>query len=169
MSCFFLINCNTHKTKRMNYKLDFGTGHNQFYLSDKSAVGNDRTLWSNEEFKARLAVAEGFLAIGIETYGNVKGSLSILKSKPELEDLAKYDHVIKSGMNLSSGVLQVLDCPFYNVELELKLEPGSYGVIVYSSNLYNSNIDEDEGPSFYKIVIWPDNDIETKVLKQYSN
>ena len=64
-----------------------------------------------------------------------------------------------------SGILQITNCPDNNIELELNLIPGQYAVRVYSSNL--ESVVDDEGNDYYKIEIWPAQDVERKVIKQY--
>jgi hypothetical protein len=49
--------------------------------------------------------------------------------------------------------------------LEIELLPGFYRIRVYSSGL--DTVIGDEGEDFYKIEIWPDRNMERKVLKQY--
>jgi hypothetical protein len=51
------------------------------------------------------------------------------------------------------------------VELEMIVKPGAYRVRVYSSNLVS--VEGDEGDDYYKIEVWPDVQMERKVLKQY--
>jgi hypothetical protein len=53
--------------------------------------------------------------------------------------------------------------------LEVKVKPGKYRVRIYSSNLAGGDMDEVEGKDYYKIEIWPDENMERKVLKRYSD
>lgn len=153
----------------MNYKLDFKTQYNQFFICDKSSPGNtdSGSFWTDGTHNERLAIEEGIIGIGTQCYGHVNGELIVLKAENKQTDYNKYDHIVEGGLEIKSGVLQVLDCPNSEVELELKVNLGKYRVRVYSSNLASANIDEDEGNDYYKIEIWPDSNIERKVLKQY--
>lgn len=58
-----------------------------------------------------------------------------------------------------------MDCPNSSVELEVKVKPGNYRVRVYSSNL--DTVIDDDGDDYYKIEMWPDDNMERKVLKKY--
>ncbi len=163
--------CAISKYEKMNYKLDFKTQYNQFFICDKSSPSNtdSDSFWTDEAHSERLAMEEGIIGIGTQCYGHIKGELIVSKAENKQIDYNKYDHIVEGGLEVKSGVLQILDCPNSEVELELKVNPGKYRVRVYSSNLASADIDEDEGDDYYKIEIWPnpDSDIERKVLKQY--
>ena len=62
-----------------------------------------------------------------------------------------------------------MDCPNSDVQLKIHIKSGTYRARIYSSNLLNADIDEDEGNDYYKIEIWPDNDLERKVLKRFKD
>ena len=153
----------------MKHKLNFNTSYNQFYLCDQSSSLNTDSdnFWTTDAFNTRLAIEDRVLGIGIECYGYVNGELEILDNECQLINIEQYDHIVEGGLEVKSGLLQVLDCPNAEVELEVAIKPGNYRVRVYSSNLKNTDIDETEGTDTYKIEIWPSNDMERKVLKQY--
>lgn len=96
---------------------------------------------------------------------SIQGELILLDSKNGNIEYSQYDHIVESGLNLKSGILQVLDCPNSNVELEIKVNPGKYRVRIYSLNL--NSVVGDSGDDYYKIEIWPDVNMERIVLKQY--
>ena len=151
------------------YHLNFQTEYNQFYLYDKGSPGKtgSESFWTPIAFADRLAMEKGILGVGIHNYGHVKGQLCLLKKESQAIEYDQYDHIVEGGVEVKSGVLQVLDCPNSKVELELIVKPGKYRVRIYSSNLAGGDIDEVEGNDYYKIEIWPDNNIERKVLKRY--
>ncbi|NML21736.1 hypothetical protein HHL16_12670 [Pseudoflavitalea sp. G-6-1-2] len=151
----------------MNYKLDFYTQYHQFYLRDKEGGFNtgDVDFWTEEAFQSRLAIGNGVLGIGIECYGPFVGELSILKEKSAELDLSLYDHVVEGGIQIRSGIIQVVDCPNSNIELEVKINPGFYRVRVYSMNL--ASVEGDSGNDSYKIEIWPETNMECVVIKNY--
>jgi len=154
----------------MTHKLKFYTQYHQFYLIDKdspSDTGSDN-FWSPEAYNCRLAIKDGVLGIGTGCYGNVKAELEILDNANDKFDSSKYDHIVEGGLELTSGVLQVTDCPNSKVELELNVVPGKYQVRVYSSNLDTVYIDDENGDDYYRIEIWPDDNMERKVLKVYN-
>lgn len=151
----------------MSFELDFYTSHCQFYIYDKNAPGDTASsnFWSDEAYTDRLAIEDGILGVGTECYGPVKGDLDILLSAPSNLNFDDYDHVVEAGLDVKSGIIQILNCPSSEVIIEYKVSPGIYRARVYSSNL--ASVDGDEGDDFYKIEIWPGNSMERKVLKRY--
>jgi hypothetical protein len=142
--------------RKMKYQIDFYTSYSQFYITDKDSEGltDSDTFWTTDAFDERLAIEDGVLGVGIECYGPVKGEVHLLTLPTDLENLDEYDHVVEAGIEIKSGVLQILDCPNSTLELEISVEPGTYRVRVYSSNL--ASVEGDEGDDYYKIEIWPD-------------
>jgi hypothetical protein len=154
----------------MEYKLDFYTQYNQFYICDgrDAILKQDTTDWSTESYNSRLISRENMLIIFTESYGHIKGEIHILNKKKDIIDYSKYDHIVEGGLALKSSSLQVLNCPNSSVELKVKLEPGYYRVRIYFSNMVGYNSDEEESSDYTKIEIWPDIYMEQHVLKMYS-
>jgi len=155
----------------MKYQLDFYTQFNQFYLtSDMGSVLAQNSLnWSDDAYKDRLGTLKNTLVLFSGSYGHIKGELDVLDHPNTHSDYSEYEHVVEGGIDAHSGVFEILDCPNSTVILKVKINPGNYRVRVYSANLSSSDIDEDEGNDYYKIEIWPDNNIKRKVLKRYSH
>jgi len=158
-------------SQNVKYKLDFHTFYNQFYITSDGGKAMtpeaDRDMWNESAYNERLFSFKNFLAVRTESYGHIKGELFVLdKEKAEI-DYSKYGHIVEAGVDAESGILQILDCPNSSVELELKVKPGRYRVRIYSCNMAGYDSDEKESNDFYKVEIWPDKNIERKVLKQY--
>ena len=152
----------------MSYPFAFYTSHCQFYICDKSSpreTGSE-DFWTESAFNDRLAIEKGILGVGAECYGPVKGELVLLEVANDRLNFVEYDHTVEAGLEVKSGMIQILDCPTSGVELELKVIPGIYRVRVYSSNL--ASVIGDEGDDFYKVEIWPDKALERRVLKRFS-
>lgn len=153
----------------------FYTDYHQFYLEDKSDKnkGNPTSpdFWNEESFKSRLAMTNGIVGVGIQSSGNeIKGEIEILEKRNENINYNEYDHIVEGGINIQSGELQIFNCPDNNLELSLKVIPGKYRVRVYSSNLASvkeTDLAHDTDNDYYRIEIWPSEDMERKVLKQY--
>ncbi len=154
----------------MQHKLDFYTSYNQFYICDKNFRGDTGSddFWTDDAFSDRLALEDGILGVGTASYGHIRAELDILNKANEELDVDQYDHIVEGGLVIESGVLQVLDCPNSEVELEVGVKPGTYRVKIYSSNLLSADIDENDGDDFYKIEIWPDSVMKREVLKRFS-
>ena len=152
----------------MKYELNFDTSYHQFYIRDKESPQDtgDIDFWTEDATHSRLAIGDGILGVGLECYGSFKGDLVLLDSKRDNLEYNQYDHIVEGGVNIKSGILQILDCPNSNVELEVKVNPGKYRARIYSLNL--ASVIDDFGDDYYRIEMWPDRDIERTVLKQYS-
>ncbi|QTE39432.1 hypothetical protein J3L18_10375 [Mucilaginibacter gossypii] len=152
----------------MKYPLDFYTSYSQFYVYDEYSPGqtDSASFWTNEAYEDRLAIEDGVLGIGTECYGPIKAELEILESANNIVDFSSFDHIVEAGIDIKSGVIQILNCPDWTVQIELHTAPGTYRVRIYSSNL--ASVYGDEGDDFYRIEIWPSENIERTVLKRYS-
>jgi hypothetical protein len=151
----------------MNYPLNFYTSYSQFYICDKNKTGNtgSDSFWTDDAFNDRLAIESGILGVGTECYGPIKGELEILSIPKTRLNLDDYDHIVEAGIEIESGIIQIIDCPSSNLALEINIKPGIYRARIYSSKL--ASVDGDEGDDFYKIEIWPDSKMDRNVIKRY--
>jgi len=151
----------------MNQTFNFYTQYHQFYIGDKlsSAKVNLEDFWTDDAYEDRLAIEKELIGVRTQSYGNIKGEINILDVENTYIDTSKYDHIVEGGLIMESDTLVILDCPNTNIEFKIKINPGKYRVRIYSSNL--KSVVEDEGDDYYKIEIWPDSNMERKVLKQY--
>lgn len=169
------ISCMHHRKQIMEKKyFKFYTDYHQFYLEDsddesKGDAGSS-DFWSEEAFKERLALANGIIGVGVESSGNdIKGEIEILE-KPVNIDYSKYDHIVEAGINIESGKLEIFNCPDHHLELSVKVAPGKYRVRTYSLNLASvkeTDMAHETDNDYYRIELWPSDDMERKVLKQY--
>lgn len=152
----------------MKFELKFTTDYGQFYINDKNAKGNtgSENFWTDQAFADKLAVEDGVLGVAIANdEGKVECEFEILKSRSEINDFKSFDHVVEASIKIHSKVLQILDCPHYNVEIETGIENGEYRVRVYSLKL-DSAYDENPNDT-YKIEMWKEVYSERNVLKRY--
>ncbi|WP_417369412.1 hypothetical protein [Flavobacterium beibuense] len=160
------------QTQNITHTFNFYTEYHQFYLEDKEAKGDTGSpnFWTDEAFEARFATEQGIIAVGTYCYGNVKGEITVLQNPVKDIDYSLYDHVVEGGIDISSGELLIMDCPTSTVELTIKVTPGKYRVRVYGSNFKSvaeTDLANESDNDYYKIEIWPDDDMERKVLKQF--
>ncbi|MBG42977.1 MAG: hypothetical protein CL530_03315 [Aequorivita sp.] len=154
----------------MNLNLKFTTDYRQFYLNDKNANVNtgSENFWSERAFADKLAVEDGVLGIGIENdEGKVECEFEILNSKSLIDNFNGFDHVVEASLKIHSGIVQILDCPNSEVEMETQIENGEYRVRVYSINLKTAY--EQNPNDTYKIEMWKEAYSERKVLKRFEN
>ena len=152
----------------MKFDLNFITDYGQFYINDIKATGDTSSddFWSNQAFVDKLAVEKEILGISIANdQGIVNCELEILDSKSQISDFSKFDHVVEASIEIKSGILQVIDCPFSEIILESKIENANYRARVYSSNLESAYSEEPK--DHYKIEIWKETYSDRDVLKRY--
>ncbi|TPE42116.1 hypothetical protein [Pontibacter mangrovi] len=151
-------------------KLDFYTPYRQFYIIDRNPSGStdSENFWTDAASNRRLAVEDGVLGVGTECYGPVEGEIEFLNISPNVNDFAKYDHVVEGDLEVRSGVLQIIDCPTGAVKFEKIVKPGNYRVRVYSINL-DSVDSEDEGDDYYRIEVWQGKPEGVKLYKEYND
>ena len=89
----------------------------------------------------------------------------MLKSQIEENDFGKFDHVVEGSLLIKSGSLQILDCPNFQTEIKIDLEPGWYRVRIYSSNLEQAYKQNPEDT--YLINIWREGYSQRNVLKRW--
>lgn len=152
----------------MTHHLEFYSSHHQFYITDKSSdfATDSSNFWTQSAFDDRLAMEAGVLGIGTESYGSVRAELSILDAESITSDFDAYDQVVEAGIDVNSGVPQVLNCPDSSVELELAIKPARYRVRIYSANF--ASVIDDDGEDHYKVELWPSDKMERNVLKRYA-
>jgi hypothetical protein len=153
----------------MNHPFNFSTSYNTFFItSDNGAAITDGWVEKQESYdKDRLFQSKNLLAVKTGSYGHIKGEICMLMNENKQVDIKNYDHIVEGFLEAKSGVLRILECPGSQSKLEIKVNPSTYKVRVYSSNLDSVDIDEDEGNDSYKIEIWPDSSKGGKVLKRY--
>jgi hypothetical protein len=151
----------------MTHKFNFSSSHHQFYICDKTSpmrTGDD-DFWTDEAFNAELAVGAGILGIGTASYSRCNGELIVLDRENEKIDFTQYDHVVEAGLQVPSGILEILDCTGREVQLQINMEPGAYRARIYSLNFASD--DDNDGDDFYRIEVWPSKEADRVVLKQF--
>jgi hypothetical protein len=152
----------------MIYKLSIFTQYGQFYIADSSAEGDtgNPNFWDDEALNARLAIADGIVGVSIENDEAIANiELELLNSGIKEDRLTQFDHVAECSLLIKSGKLQILDCPNWQVELELDVEPNWYKVRVGCSNLDKAR--QENPADKYYIKIWKENQSERKVIKRW--
>ncbi|VFB03716.1 Uncharacterised protein [Chryseobacterium taihuense] len=147
----------------------FLTSYNQFYLiSDKDNFIDTLMNIDEDTYTARLGLQKNRIIIFSQSFSNIKGDIEVLET-PNKIDYKKYDHIVEGGIEVYSGELQILSWPGSEVELSIELKPGKYRVRINSANLSSvkeTDLAHDTDNDFYHIEIWPNENMELKVLKQ---
>lgn len=150
----------------------FYTEYNQFYIHDKNCSGDtsDSQFWSEKTNNNRLAKSNDVLGIGTQSYGNIKGEIEVLEKQAINVDFEQYDHIVEAGLEIKHTELQITDCPTNNIEVKIIINNGKYRIRVYFSNLSSvleTDLANDTDDDYYRIEVWPDNNMELRVLKQF--
>lgn len=154
------------------YKLDFFTEYCQFYLVNKTEVSETDSLdfWSDKALEERLAVDRDVLGVSVENdFSIVKGELEVLNAPNEELD-PHADHIVEGSLKITTGAMEIQDCPTSETILSVPLDNDDYRVRIYSYNLdmpYNQNNPE-KPHDHYRIEVWKEAPSERKVLKLWS-
>ncbi|MEZ5013979.1 MAG: hypothetical protein R2794_06775 [Chitinophagales bacterium] len=122
-------------------------------------------FWTDEAFSDRFAMEVGVIGVATGSYGPVKGEVLLSQAENLNYDALKYDHIVEGGLDISSGVIQVKDCPISDIHAEIKVQPGVYRFRIYSLHL--DTVVDDEGDDYYKIEVWQGNILDKRVIKRY--
>lgn len=133
----------------MTYPFDFFTEYGQFYLCDKTSPlqTDSENFWTDQALEDNLAIEEGVIGIASEGHGRVKGEIKILPEVGEIDSTEGYDHIVEGSIAITSGIVQVLNCPDSALQLEFELNPGFYRVSFRNDDAFlylDKLVDEDE-------------------------
>jgi hypothetical protein len=144
--------------------------YHQFYVEDAqtdAAQSAAPEFWSQEAFNRGLAIGRDMIAVGTARYGNVQVELQIAEHEPKL-DLAAWDQVNQCSIELHSGTLLVRGCTQETESApRIEVTPGVYRARIGYANLDVADSDAEEGDDRYRVVLWPGEHIEPRVLKMY--
>jgi hypothetical protein len=146
--------------------------YHQFYVEDAqtdAAQSAAPEFWSQEAFNRGLAIGRDMIAVGTARYGNVQVELEIAAQEPET-DLTAWDQVNECSIELHSGTLLVRGCT-QDTESAPRIEatPGTYRARVGYANLDVDDPEAPNGDDHYRVVLWPGEPIEPRVLKMYES
>jgi hypothetical protein len=155
------------KQKNMiTHKLFFFTEYYQFYILDAEspAITDAPDFWNEAADKRKLAIGQGILGVTVAKYAEIKVEVDVLDAKPKIDTHA--DHIVEASLNIASGTLQIKDCTAFDTILELKLDKALHKIRISSYNL--GSVKNDEGDDYYKVEIWPNDALETIILKEWN-
>jgi hypothetical protein len=159
-----------------SHRLSFGTSYRQFYFVDRDVYFVDRTpnmaspdFWTEEAFKRGLAVIDGMIGVGTESYGRIRCFFQYADSEPTLP-LAPWQRVVEASIRITKGRYAIIDCPDSIVDHEGTCPPGDYRLRVYGAFLDQlvEGTAGDDYFDFYWLVLWPAPYSEPRTLKAYN-
>lgn len=149
------------------YHYELFADYFQFYLQDEQAEGDLSNSWTSEAVERMLALAPGTIGVGTARNMTVPVTVEIREFPPQKEDFIIWDQVNECSIDVPSGSLVIAGCTDdFSDAVRIPLSPGSYRARIYYGQLDDLSNDGLEGNDLYKIVLWPSENSELKILKQ---
>lgn len=146
----------------------------QFHLQDKKAECEYPESWNEEIMNALFVAGRGVVGIGTVRDLDVDVDVQVNdkpleeREKENIPDLSQWDHAVQCTLELPSGELLITGPTAPPEEAAIfQLKPGNYGVRIFWSNLDEVEAIGFEGEDTYKIEMWPDTELDTRVLKRW--
>jgi hypothetical protein len=139
------------------HEFEILTDHYQFFIEDAEAVFPGDDLWNVDEVSRRLAVRDGFIAVGTARFGGLtRIHINVYDACPvQARETCDFRiecrlRVLSGRIRLSAPELVVAEGPGFQVA------PGLYDVAICYVNI-NQVTDEEqvEGPDEYQVTMWP--------------
>ena len=139
------------------HEFEILTDHYQFFIEDAEAVFPGDDLWNVDEVSRRLAVRDGFIAVGTARFGGLtRIHINVYDARPvQAWETCDFRiecrlRVLSGRIRLSAPELVVAEGPGFQVA------PGLYDVAICYVNI-NQVTDEEqvEGPDEYQVTMWP--------------
>ncbi len=148
------------------YNYNLFADYYQFYLQGENADGDLSDSWNEQAVKDLLAIAPGTIGVGTVRNMDVPVEIEIRDSAPE-NDFDGWDHIMECGVEIASGKIVVAGCTDYFPDAaRISVEPGDYRARIYYGDLNNMSEDGLDGDDHYKVVLWPSNNMDVRVIKR---
>jgi hypothetical protein len=144
--------------------------HFQFYLQDKDTDNSLSIYWDQNSREALFAMGEEIVGIATVRSMEVPVTVTLIQKRPKDEPLDDWDHVVEASITLPTGELLIWGPLSDETDsVNIKLEPGTYGLRAYYGGLDEVDAEGFEGDDFYKIALWrTDKPPEPEVLKRWT-
>ena len=148
------------------YHFEIFADYHQFYLQDEQADGDLSGSWTHEALDLLLALAPSTIGVGTVRDMTVPVMVLVTREAPDA-DLAEWEQVNECSLYVASGRIVIAGCTDYFPEAaRISVAPGWYRARIYYGNLDQLSDNGLEGEDHYKVVLWPSEEEEIKVLKQ---
>lgn len=142
----------------------------QIYLQDEQATeeGDVPDDWGHQLVSQMIGIAPGTVAIGTVRNMTVPVEIQLFTSRPS-DDLTVGDHITEASLDIPSGKLVVFGCSDGpSNALRIPVQPDSYRVRIYYSELESISENGLDGNDHYKVLIWPEEASNLKIIKKWS-
>jgi len=145
------------------------TFYSQFYICDSLSEfsTNPMEFWSDQNLKDKMSCSFNLIGISTLSYGPINAEIEFLNNEPQI-NLNEWDHVVESGINIISGLLQIRNCPDFGIVFKKKISSGKYRVRLLGNGFADFNSNVDTSTDFYRIEIWPSDNMKKQILKTFS-
>ncbi len=152
----------THAARRFTIRADF----NQFFVQDANAdamTAASPDFWNARALNDGLACKRNTLAIGTASFNDVAVEIEIASHEPP-DGFVDWDQVADCALEIHSGTLSIRSATEEpETATRMEIEVRTYRVRVF----YGLNADALGTENRYKIVLWPGEWIEPRVLKRF--
>ena len=146
-------------------KLKVFADYHQFYIWDAGLDPRAPEDYSDEDVRRMVKVVPNVVVINPVRNMEVPVELAVLDQDPGY-DPDDWDHVVEAALTLPTGKLQVHECTGGAV-LDAEVKPGAYRVRALFSGLDTLFDDGLDGRDLYRVVLWPGDPCEIRVVKQW--
>lgn len=150
-------------------ELELFADYFQFYLQDEQAKGDLSEAWTERAVERLMALAPGTIGVGTVRNMTVPVSVEIRRSEPA-DDLDAWDQVNDCSIEIPSGRLVVAGCTDHFPDARRVLvPPGCYQARLFYARLDSLSENGLEGDDAYRVVLWPGEPVEPRVVKKRKN
>jgi hypothetical protein len=140
--------------------------YQQFYLQDEEADGDLSDSWTPEATERLLALAPGTIGVGTVRAMTVPVTVEVTATAPD-DELAKWDQVNECSLSVPTGRIVIAGCTdYFSDASRIEVIPDWYRARLYYGGLSTLSEDGLEGNDTYRVVLWPEAEAESRVLKQ---
>jgi hypothetical protein len=136
--------------------------YRQFLLVDDRAgeTGDPEDGWTEQALVDRVAVADGWIAVGTDAACDVDIQVEIADAPPSDATLDDWDHVVEGSLEVTSARIIVMS-PGEPLNTKLGVPPGWWRVRAHRS------VFSDEHEAAH-VILWPAPQAPTTVLVRYA-
>lgn len=149
-----------------SYEFELFADYFQFYLQDEKAKGDLSESWTEEATQRLLAIAPDTIGVGTVRNMTVPVIVEIQEEEPT-ETFDNWDHVVECTLNIPTGKMIIAGCTDYFPDAaRIKVQAGCYRARIFYGGLDTLRGNGLDGDDHYKIVLWPAQASDVRILKQ---
>lgn len=151
---------------KKSYSYTLFADYFQFYLEDVSWDTDWSDIWTPERTDNLLATDQGVICIGTVRNMEAPVVVEVLDDEPT-ENPDNWDHITECSIEIKSGEMAIAGCTDYPPEAaRINIEPGTYRARIFYGKLDSLSEDGLEGDDHYKVVLWPGERVDAKVIRR---